>query len=84
MLLATQIFILLGIIIEIGMFFALLWYGRPPSTEFELIFQFFIVAALWVVIIDVGVVLFWWVSKQGQWPFEANPDQVKTNLAPEE
>ena len=66
------------------MFFALLWYGRPAATEFELIYQFFIVTALWVLVINVGVVLFWWVSKQGQWPFEEHPDHIRTNLSPED
>ncbi|MGY5876181.1 MAG: hypothetical protein RTU30_10570 [Candidatus Thorarchaeota archaeon] len=67
-----QIMILIGIGVQLGMFFALLWWGRPVSsmiaepTLSALVLQFFVVAALWILIINISVVLFWWVTKQGQ------------------
>lgn len=76
MLLFTQIAILIGIFVEIGMFFSLLAWGRPPATEYELIFQFFWTAALWVIVIDIGVVLFWWVSGLGPWSMTLEEDQI--------
>ncbi len=67
-LLFTQVAILMGLVIQIGLFFALLYYGRPPSTEYALVLQFFVVAAVWVLTINIGVLLFWWVSARAEWP----------------
>ena len=66
MLLFTQVGILFGLLIQIIIFFSLIWYGRPPSTDFELILQFFTVTALWIFTINLSVVLFWWVSRLGE------------------
>ncbi|MDF1541318.1 MAG: hypothetical protein P1Q69_20640 [Candidatus Thorarchaeota archaeon] len=76
MLLFTQIAILIGLGVEIGMFFALLLWGRPPGDQFELIFQFFGTAALWVMVINIGVVLFWWVSGLGPWSLTLEEDEI--------
>lgn len=65
MLLFTQLGILFGLLVQVIMFFALIWYGRPPSTDFDLVLQFFTVTALWIITINIGVVLFWWVSRLG-------------------
>lgn len=71
MLLFTQIIILMGLMVQVIMLAALIWYGRPAdSSDTALVLQFFYVAALWVITIDIGVVVFWWVSKQGDWPLE--------------
>jgi hypothetical protein len=61
--------ILLGLLVQVVMLFAFIWYGRPPATDYEAISQFFLVAALWVITINISVVLFWWVSRLGEWPF---------------
>ena len=66
MLLFMQIAVLLGLLIEVILFASLLWYGRPPEGSYALIHDFFYVAAVWVFAIDAGVVLFWWVTKQGR------------------
>ncbi|TFG12192.1 hypothetical protein EU537_10275 [Candidatus Thorarchaeota archaeon] len=68
-LLFFQIMILLGLLIQVIMFFAFIWYGRPPAWDYEAISQFFLVAALWIITINISVVLFWWVSRLGKWPF---------------
>ncbi|MFO7836056.1 MAG: hypothetical protein R6V83_05335 [Candidatus Thorarchaeota archaeon] len=67
-LLFFQIMILLGLLIQVAMFFAYLWYGRPPEGAYVVIAQFFLVAAIWVLTINTGIVLFWWVSRLGTWP----------------
>lgn len=64
--LLTQIGILLGLLVQVVMFFSLIWYGRPPATNIELVLQFFTVCALWIITINIGVVLFWWVSRLGE------------------
>jgi len=66
MLLFTQIGILFGLLVQVIIFFALIWYGRPPATDYELVLQFFTVTALWIFTINIGVVLFWWVSRLGE------------------
>jgi hypothetical protein len=80
MLLFTQIMILVGLAIQAGMFFALLWWGRPPANDYALVLEFFMVAALWVIVINLGIVLFWWVSKLGPWAFPAEEKQEKTGI----
>ena len=65
MLLFTQVMILVGLAVQIGLFFAYLWYGSPPAGSYALIIQFFLVAAVWVLTINAGLVLFWWVSNLG-------------------
>lgn len=76
MLLFTQIAILIGLGVEIGIFFSLLIWGRPPGDQFELVFQFFWTAALWVIVINIGVVLFWWVSGLGPWSMTLDEDEI--------
>ena len=66
MLLFTQIGILFGLLVQVIIFFSLIWYGRPPATDFELVLQFFMVVALWIFTINLSVVLFWWVSRLGE------------------
>ncbi|MHA1908582.1 MAG: hypothetical protein ACW98Y_14870 [Candidatus Thorarchaeota archaeon] len=78
MLLFSQIAILIGIMVEIGIFFSLLWWGRPPATEYALVFQFYWTAALWVIIINMGVILFWWVSSLGPWSITLDEDEIVT------
>ena len=70
MLFFFQILILIGLAIQAGIFFSLLWYGRPPGSDFALVLDFFLVTAVWVLTINVGIVLFWWVSRLGEWPIE--------------
>jgi hypothetical protein len=65
MMLFTQVMILVGLAMQIALFFAYLWYGSPPAGSYELIIEFFFVAAVWVMTINVGVVLFWWISNLG-------------------
>jgi hypothetical protein len=84
MLLFTQMAILLGLIIQLVMFAFLLWYGRPAdSSETALVQQFFLVAALWVITINVGVALFWWVSKQGDWPIDLSEFLEEDETSPD-
>ncbi|UCE09324.1 MAG: hypothetical protein JSW61_10130 [Candidatus Thorarchaeota archaeon] len=84
MLLITQIAILLGLVIQVIMFAFLLWYGRPAdSSDTALVQQFFLVAALWVITIDLGVGLFWWVSKQGDWPIDLSEFIDEEEVSPE-
>ena len=78
-LLFMQIMILIGLAVEVGMFFALLWYGRPPATNIDQILQFFTVSALWVIVINMGIVLFWWVSKHGAWPVQIEAETDESN-----
>jgi hypothetical protein len=78
-LLFMQIAVLLGLLIECFMFIALLYYGRPPADEFAQIHQFFLVAAVWVLTIDAGVVLFWWVTKQGRLRAGREPTEAPAN-----
>ncbi len=70
MLFFTQIMILLGLFVQVIIFAALLVWGRPPSNNIPLVLEFFAVVALWVITIDIGVVLFWWVSERGDWPID--------------
>lgn len=70
-LLFFQIMILLGLLVQVIMFFAYIWYGRPPEGDYLAIAQFFLVAAIWVLTINTGIVLFWWVSRLGSWPIRA-------------
>ena len=70
MLFFFQVLILIGLAIQAGIFFGLLWYGRPPTTDFALVLDFFLVAAAWVLTINVSIVLFWWISRLGEWPIE--------------
>ncbi|NHJ14316.1 MAG: hypothetical protein EAX95_11605 [Candidatus Thorarchaeota archaeon] len=65
MMLFTQVMILVGLAMQVGLFFAYLWYGSPPAGNYALIIQFFFVAAVWIMTINAGVVLFWWVSGLG-------------------
>ncbi|MCK5238568.1 MAG: hypothetical protein KAR33_03405 [Candidatus Thorarchaeota archaeon] len=78
MLLFTQIAILMGLVIEIGIFFSLLWWGRPPAIEYALVFQFYWTLALWVIIINMGIILFWWVSSLGPWSITLDEDEIVT------
>lgn len=78
MLLFTQIAILIGLLIQVGIFFSLLWWGRPPGTDYALVFQFYWTAALWVIVINIGVVLFWWVSSLGPWSITLEEDEIAT------
>ena len=79
MLLFTQIAILIGLGVEVGMFFSLLWWGRPPSDQFELVFQFYWTAALWVIIINIGVIMFWWISSLGPWSLTLDEDEISSD-----
>ncbi|MHA1902582.1 MAG: hypothetical protein ACXADL_02700 [Candidatus Thorarchaeota archaeon] len=79
MLFFFQILILIGLAIQAGIFFALLWYGRPPATDFALVLDFFLVAAVWVLTINVGIVLFWWISRLGEWPIESPEEKEEKN-----
>ncbi|MFX0108249.1 MAG: hypothetical protein ACFE7R_08200 [Candidatus Hodarchaeota archaeon] len=67
-LLFFQIMILFGMLIQVGMFFALLFYGRPPASDYRAISDFFMTCAAWVITINVSIGLFWWVSNLGAWP----------------
>ena len=66
MLLFMQVLILLGLVAQAFMFIAFLWYGKPPEGQYALIREYFLVAAVWVLTINAGIVLFWWVTKQGR------------------
>ena len=78
-LLFFQICIIIGLGVQLVIFSALLWYGRPLVTETALVLQFFQVCALWVLTINVGIWLFWWVTRQGQvterTTTQSNPNQ---------
>lgn len=64
-LLFFQITIILGLLVQLGMFFVFLWLTYPQITgNPELLIQFFTTVALWVLTIDAGIWLFWWVAKQ--------------------
>lgn len=80
MMLFTQVMILMGLAIQVGLFFAYLWYGSPPAGNYSLIIQFFLVAAVWVMTINAGVVLFWWVSNLGA---KQQQETVETKSKPE-
>ncbi len=81
MLLFMQIAVLLGLVIQAIMFTAFLWYGNPGAavtpSEFASIHQFFLVAAVWVLTIDVGIVLFWWMTRQGRAPLTHIEPQIE-------
>lgn len=77
MLLFMQIAVLLGLLVQVIMFVALLWYGRPPEGQYSQIHDFFLVSAVWVLTIDAGVVLFWWVTKQGKKREEGEEQQYE-------
>ena len=81
MLLFTQIGILIGLVVQIGIFFSLLIWGRPPSTQYDLVLQFFLTAAFWVFTINGTTVLFWWISRLGPWVMaeEDTPQKGKTS-----
>ncbi len=72
MLFFTQVVILLGLLVQVIMFASLLWWGRPDASNTALVLQFFAVAAFWVITIDIGVALFWWISNQGDWPIDVS------------
>ncbi|MHA1638169.1 MAG: hypothetical protein ACTSUB_09165 [Candidatus Thorarchaeota archaeon] len=83
--LLTQIGILFGLLIQVIMFFSLIWYGRPPATDIELVLQFFTVCAFWIITINIGVVLFWWVSSLGDGAmFYKNPEEPVDEFPPEQ
>ena len=66
-LLFFQIAIVLGLLVQLGMFFVFLWLTYPQITSNPaLLIQFFTTAALWVLTIDAGIWLFWWVAKHGR------------------
>lgn len=77
MLLLMQIAVLLGLLVQVIMFVALLWYGRPSEGQYSQIHNFFLVSAVWVLTIDAGVVLFWWVTKQGKETVEGEEQQYE-------
>ncbi len=60
------------------MFVAYIWYGRPAPTDTAMIIQFFTVAAFWVLTIDGGVFLFWWVSRLGPWVLQDDEEEEST------
>ncbi len=66
MILFTQIGILFGLLVQVIMFFSLIWYGRPSAFNTALVLQFFTVCAFWIITINIGVILFWWVSRLGE------------------
>ncbi|MBN2229675.1 MAG: hypothetical protein JW779_08760 [Candidatus Thorarchaeota archaeon] len=75
MLLFTQIAILIGLMVQVGIFFSLLIWGRPPVAETELVLQFFLTAALWIFTINFSTILFWWVSRLGPWTITIEPEE---------
>lgn len=78
-LLFMQIAVLLGLLVQSIMFVALLFYGRPPEGEYNLIHHFFLVAAAWILTIDAGVVLFWWLTNQGRLRTARGPAESQAN-----
>jgi hypothetical protein len=76
MLLFTQLSILLGLAVQVCLFFALLIWGRPPSNDAALVLQFFFTVALWVLTINASTVLFWWVSRLGPWTMAAQDEVI--------
>ncbi len=78
-LLITQVLIVLGLLIQVGFFFALLIWGRPPSSETALVLQFFLTAAIWVMTINFSTILFWWVSLLGSWTLSRKHEEIPTD-----
>jgi hypothetical protein len=83
-LLFFQIAIILGLITQLALFFVFLWLTYPMITgNAALLIQFFTTVAIWVLTIDAGIWLFWWVAKNGrlEWTLykplrmKAEPDQ---------
>ncbi|MFW9932340.1 MAG: hypothetical protein ACFFDR_06760, partial [Candidatus Thorarchaeota archaeon] len=79
MLLFTQIAILIGLAVQVGIFFSLLIWGRPPASETELVLQFFLTAALWIFTINFSTILFWWVSRLGPWTIAIDEPEQPVN-----
>ncbi len=86
MLLFTQISILIGLAVQIGIFFSLLIWGRPPANETALVLQFFVTAALWIFTINFSTILFWWISRLGPWTIsgEEESPRKKSTRKPKE
>ena len=71
-LLFFQITIILGLLVQLGMFFVFLWLTYPQITgNPALLIQFFAIVAFWVLTIDAGIWLFWWVAKHGRLEWSA-------------
>ncbi len=80
-----QVMTVLGLLIQVGMFFALLLWGRPTltgtsSVDTPLILNFFVVAAVWVMTINAGIWLFWWITKQGRAQLQLVEETEETPL----